>query len=142
MFIVTPDGVVIRVVDLDAIREALARYIFQQLKASVAAEDIQSLLPFQSGLELGDTHVHITNLSAYPVETKYHTITFNDTLCKRGTEPRGVVTGAEPTCPGCVAKARGVIVNHLMEQFAGDAFSVADALKQVEQLGSFRPFRR
>ena len=137
MFIVTPEGIAIAIVDVDALREALAKYIFQQLKASVAAEDIQSLLPFQSGLELGDTHIHITNESAYPVFTKYHVVGNGDTLCKRGTDSRGTVSGAEPTCPGCIAKARGVIVNHLMEQFAGDPFSVALALKQVEQFGFF-----
>jgi hypothetical protein len=131
MFIVTPEGIAIAIVDVDALREALAKYIFQQLKASVAVEDIQPLLPFQSGLELGNTHVHITNESAYPVSTQYHVIGNGDTLCKRGTDSRGTVSGAEPTCPGCVAKARGVIVNHLMEQFAGDPFSVALALKQV-----------
>lgn len=138
MFIVTPEGIAIAIVDVDALREALAKYIFQQLKASVAAEDIQSLLPFQSGLELGDTYIHVTNESAYPVFTKYHVVGNGDTLCKRGTDSRGTVSGAEPTCPGCVAKARGVIVNNLMKGFEGDAFAVADALKQVEQFGFFR----
>ncbi len=137
-FIVTPDGVVIAITDPAAIREAIYKFITQQLKASVAVEDIQSLLPFQSALELGDTHVHIVNLSAYPVFTKYHIVGLGDTLCKRGTDSRGTVSGAEPTCPGCIAKARGGIVNNLMEQFAGDPFAVADALKQVEEFGFFR----
>lgn len=136
-YIVTPDAVVIAIADLDAVREALYKYIFQQLKASVAAEDIQKLLPFQSALELGDNYIHITNESAYPVFTKYHTVGLGDTLCKRGQDTNGTVTGATPTCPGCVAKARGVIVNHLMTQFAGDPFAVALALKQVEQFGFF-----
>jgi hypothetical protein len=129
-FIVGPNFII----DVDA----LAAFIFKQLKASVAAEDIQSLLPFQTALELGDTHVHITNLSAYPVATKYHVITFGETLCKRAAMPRGEVRRALPTCPGCLAKARGVIVNNLLKQFEGDALAVADALKQVEQAGFFR----
>lgn len=107
------------------------------MKASVAAEDIQKLLPFQSSLELGDNYIHIVNESAYPVYTKSHEIGLGDTLCKRGKDANGKVTEATPTCPGCLVKARGVIINHLLDQFAGDYFAVALALKQVETFGFF-----
>jgi hypothetical protein len=128
-FIVGPNFII----DVDA----LAAFIFKQLKASVAAEDIQSLLPFQTALELGDTHVHITNLSAYPVATKYHVITFGETLCKRAAMPRGEVRRALPTCPGCLAKARGVIVNSLLRRFNGDYIRVGQILQEVADNGYF-----
>jgi hypothetical protein len=71
------------------------------------------------------------NESAYAVETQYHAIRDGDTLCARGARPRGTVTRTAPTCPGCVAKARGIIVNHLLDQASGDFFAVAEKLEGV-----------
>lgn len=136
-FIVTPEGIVIEIVDINAVRTALAKFIFDQLKASIAAEDILNLLPFRSAIVFGEHHTHIQNDSAYPVYTKYHVIGRGDTLCAKVGQTY-FPTRVTPSCPGCIAKARGVIVNNLMKGFEGDAFAVADALKQVEQFGFFR----
>jgi hypothetical protein len=129
MFIVTPNGVII---DAQEYARIITRLAFKVLKSSIEDKDIQRLLPFQTSLELGN-HVHIVNESAYAVETKYHVITDGDTLCARGGRPRGTVTGTAPTCPGCLAKAQGIVVNHLLDQAAGDFLAVAYKLQEVAE---------
>lgn len=128
MFIVTPEGIII---DQAEYVRILTRVAFKVLKSSISDKDLQRLLPFQSSLELGNTHVHIVNESAYEVKTQYHSIGDGDTLCARGARPRGTVTGTAPTCPGCLAKAQGIIVNHLLDQASGDFFVVAEKLQEV-----------
>jgi hypothetical protein len=53
------------------------------------------------------------NASAYTVETNSHYIHEDETLCKRSG---GVYrpANARPTCPGCLVKAKSIIVNHLL----------------------------
>jgi hypothetical protein len=90
------------------------------LKASIADADIQRLLPFQTRLVMGENHIHIENTSAYTVETQYHLISEGDTLCVKVGQTyalgayRSVQVSKVATCPGCLAKAKGVIVNHLL----------------------------
>lgn len=128
MFIVTPNGVII---DRAEYARILTRIAFKVLKSSISDADLQRLLPFQTSLELGSTHVHIVNESAYEVKTQYHSITDGDTLCARAARSRGTVTGTAPTCPGCLAKAQGIIVNHLLDQASGDFHAVAVKLQEV-----------
>jgi hypothetical protein len=87
------------------------------LKGSIADETVQKLLPFQTYLSEGTNHIHITNASAYVVETNAHRIVEGETLCARARwTPRiPYVNRREvPTCPGCLAKAKTLIVYHLL----------------------------
>jgi hypothetical protein len=86
------------------------------LKESISDLDVQRLLPFQTRLVMGENHIHIENASAYTVETQYHLISEGDTLCAKQGQTYRTMTGLVKvaTCPGCLAKAKGVIVNHLL----------------------------
>jgi hypothetical protein len=82
------------------------------LKGSIADSDVQKLLPFQTSVAVGRTESHIINESFYDVETNYHIIQRGDAICGRYSPfYRGL--GGQPTCPGCLAKGKGIIVNHL-----------------------------
>jgi hypothetical protein len=87
------------------------------LKGSIANRDVQKLLPFQTAIGVGDTYYHIVNASAYLVETNCHTIYEGETLCKRfGNDGwSDSARFALPTCPGCLAKAKALIVHHLLK---------------------------
>lgn len=101
------------VVVIDA--EKLEREV---LKQSISDDDVQRLLPFATSLGLGENFSHIINKSAYTVQTNSHNVTEGDTLCKRGEPTRGMYYGENvfgtPSCPGCLAKAKAIIVNHLL----------------------------
>ncbi len=131
-FVVTPEFVVIETENLEAVIASLRKFIVTTLKATIEDADVIALLPFASAIACGDNHNHIINMSAYPVSTKYHTFTKHEALCgcwkpsswvswwkpastREKTYYRGL--GAEPTCPGCIAKAKGVIVNNLLQRF-------------------------
>jgi hypothetical protein len=124
--IVTEDSIVV-VIDGDKLEREV-------LKGSINDSDVQRLLPFQTSLGRGAQHRHILNASAYTVETNAHFIEEGDTLCKRAAytpELLGyyLVGGAAnqngslssqakrptATCPGCLAKAKSIIVNHLLD---------------------------
>ena len=109
----------------------LRKMAFKVLKATIEDGDVTRLLPFQTSLELGETYVHIVNESAYALETKYHVIEQGDTLCARGGRPRGTVTGSSATCPGCLAKGKGAIVDFLLERSGDDYKLVAETLENV-----------
>jgi hypothetical protein len=86
------------------------------LKGSIADRDVQKLLPFQTRIGTGDTKYHIVNASAYVVQTNNHSIYEGQTLCKRFgntyyTAPSYIEAA---TCPGCLAKAKAIIVYHLL----------------------------
>jgi hypothetical protein len=106
--IVTPFETVV-VIDGDKLEREV-------LKESISDLDIQRLLPFQTRLVMGENHIHIENASAYTVETQYHYIGEGDTLCAKQGQTYRTTTGVVKvaTCPGCLAKAKGVIVNHLL----------------------------
>ena len=93
-----------------------ARLEREVLKGSIADSDVQKLLPFQTKVGAGDTHYHIVNASAYVVETNAHAIYEGQTLCKRFGNVYGdaVSRYQQPTCPGCLAKAKAIIVHHLL----------------------------
>jgi len=97
------------VIDMDRLEREV-------LKGSIEDRDVQKLLPFQSALGAGNTYIHLVNKSAYTVETKYHYIREGETLCKRAGYARPTVFADRPTCPGCLAKAKSVIVNHLLDK--------------------------
>jgi hypothetical protein len=85
------------------------------LKGSIADSAVQKLLPFQTTIEAGSTKYHIVNASAYVVETNSHTIYEGQTLCKRsGERAWPTYRHTQPTCPGCLAKAKAIIVQHLL----------------------------
>ena len=101
------------------------------LAGLIADGDVQKLLPFQTSLHKGTNHVHIVNKSAYTVETNYHTIEEGDSICYRAESFKhnseyNVRTGlgsriyvdqyAVATCPGCLAKAKRIIVEHILEK--------------------------
>jgi hypothetical protein len=86
------------------------------LKASIKDGDVQKLLPFQTTLGRGNNYTHIVNTSSYDVETNYHVIGEGETICKRhgGEESLWAIgTAVTPLCPGCIAKAKAIIVAHL-----------------------------
>lgn len=91
------------------------------LKQSLADADVLKLLPFKTEVSVGENYFHIVNQSAYAVTTDAHVIREGETLCKRG-EGAGLFlpdvlldANTVPTCPGCLAKAKAVIVNHLLQ---------------------------
>jgi hypothetical protein len=107
--IVTPFTTIV-VIDADRLEREV-------LKGSISDRDVMRLLPFQTSLVGGESHRHIQNDSAYTVETNSHLIREGETLCaKQGETYRLGFSFAErvPTCPGCLAKAKAVIVNHLL----------------------------
>lgn len=88
------------------------------LKGSIADSDVQKLLPFHTKRVAGEHYIHIMNESAYVVETNSHAIYEGDTLCKRGGQSfYAGFKGLTPTCPGCLAKGKAIIVNHLLNQY-------------------------
>ena len=101
--------VVVYVVDM---RDAEKRV----LMGSIADGDVQRLLPFQTSLGAGKTYVHIVNESAYVITTNHHEIHEGDTICARaaGADWQLDQRYTVPTCPGCLAKAKRVIVDHLL----------------------------
>lgn len=88
------------------------------LIGSIADDDVQKLLPFSTSLGLGDNFTHIVNKSAYTVQTNSHAISESETLCKRAEYTHPMYYGENvfgtPTCPGCLAKGKAIIVNHLL----------------------------
>ena len=84
------------------------------LKASIADGDVQKLLPFQTKLVVGKNHIHIENASAYTAETNYHSVGYGDTICAKQGQTYAARLSKVATCPGCLAKAKGLIVNHLL----------------------------
>jgi hypothetical protein len=87
------------------------------LKGSIADGDVQKLLPFKTKRVYGYTFVHIQNESAYTIQTDRHFICEGETLCARDSHGRtysASVKGLVPTCPGCLAKGKSIIVNHLL----------------------------
>jgi hypothetical protein len=85
------------------------------LKSSIADEDVQKLLPFNTGVSGGEHFYHIVNRSAYIVETNAHRIYEGETLCKRAGHTGGRYTYTDADCPGCLAKGKSIIVNHLLQ---------------------------
>lgn len=90
------------------------------LRGAINDKDVQKLLPFQTKLGRGNTYVHIVNASAYTVETNSHFIRETGTLCAREGGARWtisseIITAQGATCPGCLAKAKTIIVNHLLD---------------------------
>lgn len=106
-FIVTPESVVV-VIDGE-------RFEREVLKGSIEDSDVQKLLPFQTKRVYGNNYVHIENESAYTIETNSHYIHEGDTLCARQGLTRYAQYSPENvvTCPGCLIKAKNIIVNHL-----------------------------
>lgn len=88
------------------------------LAGLIADGDVQKLLPFHTSLGAGKNYVHIVNESAYVIRTNYHEIEEKDTICARAAgadwklDPRYTI----PTCPGCLAKAKRIIVEHILEK--------------------------
>ena len=86
----------------------------------IADEDVQKRLPFQTSLGAGNNYVHIVNESLYKVKTNHHTIEEGDTLCYRLGGVKWHLADLRdatvPTCPGCLAKAKWIIVNVLHER--------------------------
>jgi len=67
---------------------------------------------------MGENHIHIQNASAYVVETNSHYVSETQTLCAKqgGTYRLAGYRSVQPssaTCPGCLIKAKTIIVNHL-----------------------------
>lgn len=126
----------LEVESLEFIVAVLRKFIVDTLKATIEDADVIALLPFATTIACGNTQNHIINMSVYPVSTKYHTITKHQALCGReNTFYRGF--GAEPTCPGCIAKAKGVIVNNLLRQGNGNFIRVGEILQEVADSGHF-----
>jgi hypothetical protein len=91
---------------LDAVRDVLKR--------SIDDASVQKLLPFQTGVEAGYTYNHIVNASAYTVAIDKHRIVEGQTLCARAGGSFRTHRDAKPTCPGCLAEAKSIIVEHLI----------------------------
>jgi hypothetical protein len=96
----------------------IARLEREVLKQSIADKDVQKFLPFNTRLVAGTNHFHIQNISGYAVETDHHIITEGETLCKRAgrVDLLDTNTWAAASCPGCLAKGKAIIVNHLLAQ--------------------------
>jgi hypothetical protein len=105
------DGSVTEVIAVD--RE---RFEFEALKDAIKDEDVIDFLPFKTYIGGGKQHTHIVNDSAYTVETNSHFIARGETLCKRGAPTAGKYHYVAATCPGCVAKGKAIVVNHLLKQ--------------------------
>ena len=104
---------VIQIHDETVVTIDMARLEREVLKGSIADSDVQKLLPFQTSVAVGRTESHIINESFYDVETNYHIIQRGDAICGRYSPfYRGL--GGQPTCPGCLAKGKGIIVDHLL----------------------------
>jgi hypothetical protein len=84
------------------------------LKGLIDDSNVQKLLPFKTDVEAGDTYNHIVNASAYTVETNSHFIHEGGTLCARAGGSFRTHRDAKPTCPGCLIKAKSIIVEHLI----------------------------
>lgn len=92
----------------------MGRLEYEMVKDGIGDALIQSLLPFQTSLVEGETHIHIQNESLYTVETKYHNIRQGETLCAKAGETFRVGRGVKkPTCPGCIAKGKGIAAYNL-----------------------------
>jgi hypothetical protein len=89
-----------------------ARLEYELLIDSIRDEEVQGMLPFFTRLEYGNNYVHITNASPYLAVTNSHDIAKDETLCKRGERSIPTIKTI-PTCPGCLVKAKAIIVNHL-----------------------------
>jgi len=105
--------VVVEVIEVDL--KELER---EALKSVIRVEDIQGLLPFQTGIVSGENFFHVVNESLYDVETKHHIIQKGSSLCARGINGNvspvlGPIRGVYPTCPGCVAKSKNIIARHV-----------------------------
>jgi hypothetical protein len=104
---------VIQIHDETVVTIDMARLEREVLKGSIADSDVQKLLPFQTSVAVGRTESHIINESFYDVETNYHIIQRGDAICGRYSPfYRGL--GGQPTCPGCLAKSKRIIVDHLL----------------------------
>lgn len=100
------------IIDLtDAEFEAYRR---QGLKDAIPDSGIREYLPFLTSVSEGSNYFHIRNDSVYPVATKRHTVEQGDTLCMRGGDNTETVRLVAPTCPGCIAKAKNIVVAHLL----------------------------
>lgn len=130
------------VVDADTLRASIKSMMFKVLVASVEDENVQAILPFQTSLRKGNTFTHIVNESFYDVQTNYPSIEQGDAICGRGgsfdphaayrirTTPVSVHIDQHtvPTCPGCLAKAKRIVVKHLLAKCDGDPARVAKML--------------
>jgi hypothetical protein len=95
----------------------MARAEYETVKSLIADEDVQSLVPFQTAMVHGENFIHIQNESSYAVETKYHTIRKGETLCKDSHQTWYVTArDTTPTCPGCLAKAKGIVATYLLNR--------------------------
>lgn len=102
-------GTVVKTVEIDF--DGLAAKV---LKGRIKDEDVLKLLPFKTDVEAGYTYNHIVNASAYTVETNAHFIHEGGTLCARAGGSFRTHRDAKPNCPGCLAKAKSLIVEHLI----------------------------
>jgi hypothetical protein len=84
------------------------------LAHALPTERLQAYLPFQTSIRRGTDHIHIVNESVFSVETRYHFIHTNETLCgRRKRSMADVPRGTAATCPGCTAIAKGVVARHI-----------------------------
>ncbi len=103
-----PEPVVLIAIDLGELERRV-------LAGAIADGDIPKLLPFQTALGKGENHIHLINESAYVVTTNSHVVGEGDTLCARAGGARVfpyVNKSLYPvTCPGCLIKAKNLIVD-------------------------------
>jgi hypothetical protein len=94
--------------------ELLARLFYDLLKYTLPANRLQAYLPLQTRLRRGDNYVHIVNASVFTLETQHHVIYEGSSLCARQKRfLKDAQQGDVPTCPGCIAHAKGVITRSL-----------------------------
>lgn len=122
----TPFGTLVTVDAVGIVRESL--------KARIQDTAVREYLPFLTSVSDGLNHFHIRNDSAYPVDTKYHTIEQGDTLCGRGGDNNYTVSHVSPTCPGCIAKAKNIIVTHLLDLATGNPSEGVDSAPKPQPL--------
>jgi hypothetical protein len=91
----------------------------EDIKQSIHSTQLQEYLPFLTSISEGDTHFHIRNDSAYPVDTKYYVIENGDTLCARDGDNSQTLRGGFVTCPGCIAKAKNIVATYLLDRTVG-----------------------
>jgi hypothetical protein len=134
-------GVDVIVVDADTLRASIKSMMFKVLVASVEDENVQAILPFQTSLRKGNRFTHIVNASFYTMKN-VHSIEPGDAICGRGgsfdsqaayrihTTPVSLHIDQHtvPTCPGCLAKSKHIIVEHLLAKCDGDPVCVAKML--------------
>ena len=123
------------------LRELLAHgvpsaVIYDLLKRTIPTERIQAYLRFRTEVRHGHNLNHLVNASAFAVETRFHVIRENESLCGRRSQ-RFSVTTEGVTCPGCTAIGKNLAAFGLSEPVDIERVTVVDVMKLADMLARF-----